>query len=516
MIYHSRYDPVAIPDLSVAEVVFAGLCAHPDRPALIDGLTGEVTTGAALIDRAGRFAAALGARGLGPGRVVALMAPNCPDFAVVFYGTALAAATLTTANPASTWQELHHQLTDSGASLLIVAAASQEVAARAAVGTAVTEIVLLPGMGTDATAWAAFLDRPAVGQHPLDPSSAIMVMPYSSGTTGLPKGVMLTHRNLVANMVQIDKILTPAPGTVTLAILPFFHIYGMEVLLNLQLWRGTTLVTLPRFDLAVALGLIATHRMRRLFVVPPVVLALARHPAVAAHDLSALELVISGAAPLGADLEAACAERLGCTVAQGYGMTELSPVSHFSGSGTARPGAAGLLLPNTEARIVDPETGTDAAAGTAGELCIRGPQVMHGYLGNPDATRQTIDADGWLHTGDLGMIDDAGYLFIQDRVKELIKVKGFQVAPAELEALLLTHPDIADCAVIGRPDDDAGEVPVAFVVQRPGTSLTAEQVMAHVAGQVARYKQLRAVTFVEAIPKSASGKILRRILRAGA
>ncbi len=309
--------------------------------------------------------------------------------------------------------------------------------------------------------------------------------------------------------------LISGPGDVTIAVLPFFHIYGMECLMNVVLANGAVSVTLPRFDLAAVLGLIEAHRVRHLYIVPPVVLALAKHPLVDQHDLSSLDLIISGAAPLGAELTRACAGRLGCEVAQGYGMTELSPVSHFSRRKGTPPGASGELVANTEARIVDPETGRDADAGGEGELWIRGPQVMAGYLNNPEATARTLDAEGWLRTGDLARVDGEGNLWIVDRVKELIKVKGFQVAPAELEALLLGHPDIADCAVIGRPDEEAGEVPVAHVVRRPGSTLTDAQVCEHVAGQVAHYKALRGVIFAETIPKSASGKILRRVLRTG-
>ena len=304
------------------------------------------------------------------------------------------------------------------------------------------------------------------------------------------------------------------PGERSLAVLPFFHIYGMTVLMSYILAGGGALVTLPRFDLEAALRLAEAHRMRRLFVVPPVVLALAKHPMVDDFDLSALEIVFSGAAPLGAELEAACARRLGCAVAQGYGMTEMSPVSHFSPAGRARPGSAGTTVPNTACRIVDPETGADLRAGEVGELWVQGPQVMLGYLNNPEATEATL-RDGWLHTGDLGSIDADGGLFIVDRVKELIKVKGFQVPPAELEALLVSHPDVADAAVIGLPDEECGEVPAAFVVRAPGADPLPETLQAFVAGHVASYKRLRKLTFVDAIPKSPSGKILRRVLRAG-
>jgi acyl-CoA synthetase (AMP-forming)/AMP-acid ligase II len=289
----------------------------------------------------------------------------------------------------------------------------------------------------------------------------------------------------------------------------------MTVLMSYMPANGATVVTLPRFDLETVLRLLQEHSVRRFFVAPPVVLALARHPMVDSFDLSALEFVLSGAAPLGPELEAACAQRLGIEMVQGYGMTEMSPVSHFTPVGGYRAGSAGMTVANTECRIVDPESGVDRAACEVGELWVRGPQVMLGYLNAPDSTAWAL-RDGWLRTGDLARIDADGYLFVVDRVKELIKVKGFQVPPAELEALLLSHPEVADAAVVGLPDEECGEIPMAFVVRAPGADPSPEALQDFVAGHVARYKQLRRVAFVDAIPKSPSGKILRRILRAGA
>jgi acyl-CoA synthetase (AMP-forming)/AMP-acid ligase II len=282
--------------------------------------------------------------------------------------------------------------------------------------------------------------------------------------------------------------------------------------MNLHLAAGAAQVTLPRFELEAALRLIEAHRMRQLFVAPPVVLALAKHPLVEKFDLSGLEFVLSGAAPLGAELADAAAARLGCEVAQGYGMTEMSPVSHFTPPGRNRPGASGPAVANTECRLVDPETGEDCAEGAAGELWVRGPQVMKGYHDNPAATAATLVEGGWLRTGDLATIDADGYMTVVDRVKELIKVSGFQVAPAELEALLLAHPGVADAAVVGVADERCGEAPKAFVVAA-GAAPTLGELQAHLAGHVAGYKQIQALELVEAIPKSPSGKILRRLLR---
>ena len=267
------------------------------------------------------------------------------------------------------------------------------------------------------------------------------------------------------------------------AVLPFFHIYGMQVLMNMGLRAGATIVTMPRFDLEQFLSLHQEHRLTRAFVAPPMVVALAKHPVVDNYDLSALRWILSGAAPLSADLAIECGQRLGCEVVQGYGMTELSPVSHATPSGMFKPGSVGVTVPNTEVNIVDPATESPLGVDQDGEVWVRGPQVMKGYLNNESATKSTIDDDGWLHTGDIGHIDADGHLFIVDRLKELIKYKGFQVPPAELEALLLTHPQIADAAVIGLPDDEAGEIPAAYVVLKQGQDTTAADIQRFVAEQ---------------------------------
>ena len=243
------------------------------------------------------------------------------------------------------------------------------------------------------------------------------------------------------------------------------------------------------------------------------VVALAKHPVVDNYDLSALRWIMSAAAPLSAELAIECGQRLGCEVVQGYGMTELSPVSHVTPEGMCKPGSVGVTVCNTEVNIVDPISWSPLGIDQDGEVWVRGPQVMKGYLNNEAATKSTIDDDGWLHTGDIGHIDADGHLFIVDRLKELIKCKGFQVAPAELEALLLTHPQIADAAVIGVPDEESGEIPAAYVVLKKGQETTAADIQRFVVEQVASYKRVRKVTFLDAIPKSPSGKILRRVLR---
>jgi 4-coumarate--CoA ligase len=512
IITRSPYPDISLTDETITQRVIAGLAARRDQTVLVDGPTRQGLTAGQVIDGIRQLAGGLAARGQGAGKVTALMAPNCPDYAIAFHGPLWAGGTVTTINPSYTAPEVAHQLRDSDATLLITVPAFLDTARRAAEGTGVTEIAVIgeaEGGQEGATPLGALMGPPLMSQTPVDVTRHIAVLPYSSGTTGLPKGVMLTHRNLVVNVDQTQAALQVGPGDWSVAFLPFFHIYGQTVLLNLFLASGGSLVTLPRFDLEMFLRLVAEYRTERVFCVPPVAVALAKHPMVGQHDLSAVRLVFSGAAPLSDSLSAAVAERLGCEVAQGYGMTEMAPVSHITPRGGARFGAAGLTAPNTECRIVDPATWLDA---DEGELWVRGPQVMAGYLNNPEATARTLTPEGWLKTGDLGGFDADGYLFIRDRVKELIKVKGFQVAPAEVEAALLTHPGVADAAVRGWPDDEAGEVPVAYVVAQKGVALDDAGLAAHLAGRLASYKVPQRYALMEAIPKSPSGKILRRLL----
>ncbi len=513
-IHHSHRDPVAIPDVTITRLVLDGIGSDPDRIVMRDGATGDALTAGAFRARVERLAGGLTAVGQGAGKVTAIMAPNSPDYAVAFHAILWAGGTATTVNPSYTATELRHQLTDSGASLLITIPALLPLAEEAMAGTRVRALAVIGPAAGAVQSIDDLTGPPITAQVPVDIASHIAALPYSSGTTGLAKGVMLTHRNLVANVIQTIDVLDLGPGERTLAILPYFHIYGLQVLMNCYLACGGSQTSLPRFDLEAVLRILQDEKVGRFYVAPPVVLAFAKHPMIDQFDLSALHTIFSAAAPLGADLSNACAARLGCEVVQGYGMTELSPVTHLTYRGTGRPGSVGQLISLTEGRIRDPETGRDLGPGELGEVLVTGPQVMAGYLNNPTATAATVDADGWLHTGDLGYVDADGYLFIVDRVKELIKYKGFQVAPAELEALLVTHPAIADAAVVGRPDEEAGEVPVAHVVRRAGAEVTADEVKEFVAAKVATFKRLADVRFIDTVPKSPSGKILRRLLKA--
>ncbi|MDO8383860.1 MAG: AMP-binding protein [Microbacterium sp.] len=520
----SPFPDVEIPETSVFAYLF-GEMSDEDRlrPALIDGTSGDVTTYGELVEQVEAVAGALASRGISPGDVVALHSPNSPAFAVVFHGILRAGGVATTVNPLSTPVEIESQLQDSGAALLFTVSALLPAALQAtqAAGIAQRQIFAIdeaPGFEALADLVAEKHPAPSVS---FDPATHLAVLPYSSGTTGHPKGVMLTHRNLVANVAQAGPMVGVGSDDVVLAVLPFSHIYGMTVLLDLALKERASLVTMPRFDLAEFLRIIQDHRTTFVFIAPPIAVALAKHPAVDDYDLTSVRVIMSGAAPLDELVGNAVAKRLDARMMQGFGMTEMSPVSHVIPIDRIDipVGTIGLIVPNMEVRLVDPASGQEIeqpadGVSAPGELLCKGPNVMLGYLGNEQATAAAFTDDGFLRTGDLATVSAEGYFTIVDRLKELIKYKGHQVAPAELEALLLSHPSIADAAVIGTKDDEGEEVPKAFVVLQPGAELASDEVIAFIADRVAPYKKVRQVEMIASIPKSSSGKILRKDLRA--
>src|SRR5262245_24532653 len=520
MIVSSTSPDIAIPEVSITEYVLQHADRLASKPALIDGPTGRALTYGQLRDGVRRLAAGLARRGIKKGDVLAIYSPNLPEDGVALLGMASLGGITTTANPLYTADELAKQLVDSRARLLITVPACLDRAREAAAKSGVEDIYVF-GSAEGARSFAELLaDGDQLPSVRLAPRDDIVVLPYSSGTTGLPKGVMLTHYNLVANLCQaahMPNFDAFGERDIVMAVLPYFHIYGMVVIMMLGLAGGGTIVSMPRFDLQEFLGLVQKYHATVLPLVPPIVLGMVKHPAVAQYDLSSVRLVFSGAAPLGEDLARQLSKKLGCPVTQGYGMTEASPVTHLSPTGNApmKPGSAGCVIPSTEVKIVDVVTGEEVEQGKEGELYIRGPQIMKGYLNRPEETADCLDREGWYHTGDVGYVDPDGYFYIVDRTKELIKYKGLQVAPAELEALLLTHPAVLDAAVVRRADEEAGEVPKAYVVLKPDAEshkVTAEAIMSWVAERVAPHKRIRQLAFIDQIPKSASGKILRRVL----
>jgi acyl-CoA synthetase (AMP-forming)/AMP-acid ligase II len=498
MIYTSPYPslpaqfaPMAgtVPHL-VPDLVRGAAGRSPDHPAIVDASSGAVVSYATLAGQIDRVAAGLARGGFAPGDVLALRAPNTPAWAAVALGAMAAGGAVTGISPLATEAE----------------AAAQLASAPSAEGGAAT-LVTEPG---SLTGPHGVVSPPGIVPSSPEPGQ-LALLPFSSGTTGLPKPVMLSHANLTAAARQLGTGLALTPRDRFLALAPLAHVMGFVVSLCAPLAAGATVVMLPRFELAALLDAIQRYRVTVIAVPPPVLAALARDPAVSRYDLSAVEALVSGGAPVSPELQAEAAGRFpGAMIGQGYGLTETSAVIPVPDRAGMLPGSVGRLAPGTELRLLDPGTGRDARPGEPGELCVRGPQVMAGYLGRPEATAQMLGAGGWLRTGDLGRVDPGGHLFIVDRLKELIKVNAIQVAPAELEAVLAGHPQVADAAVVPRPDERTGEAPVAFVVARG--PLEPGQLIAWVAARVAPHKRIRAVRLVREIRRTPSGKILRRLL----
>jgi acyl-CoA synthetase (AMP-forming)/AMP-acid ligase II len=515
-IVESPLPAVEVPAMTLPRYIREQARGRGEKTALIDAVGGRALSYGQLDRQIGRFAAGLAAHGFRPGDTLLMFAPNMPEWPVAALGALAAGGRVSGANPQHGAADLARQMRDAGARFVFTIAPLLTTVREAATAAPGVRVIVAGGAAADDDlAYEALLASTAPEPAAPEDPDALAVLPYSSGTTGLQKGVMLTHRTVLSNLLQYNTA-TFEPGVaermVTLALLPMFHIYGFTVITLCGLARGAKLVTLSRFEPEAFLQALQRHRVTHLAVVPPTLHFLALHPLVGSYDLSSLELIGCGAAPLAAALQMKAAERIDCRVVQGYGMTESSGVIATTYPGHTRPGASGQLLPGTQARVVDPATQADARRGEPGEIWFRGPQAFKGYLNQPEATAATITADGWVRTGDIGRIDEDGYLYLTDRLKELIKVKGFQVPPAELEALLCTHPQVADAGVIGRTDERCGERPVGYVVARG--ALDPKALLSWVAQQVPDYKHLVDVVVCDAIPKTASGKILRRVLRA--
>ncbi|MCH8864907.1 MAG: AMP-binding protein [Chloroflexi bacterium] len=452
----------------------------PQKVAVIDGE--REFTFSQLDEKSDRLAAALAGLGVEKADRVGLFAPNCAEFIIGFFGIIKAGATVTPVNAAYRERELAHQLGNAGAKVIIAHQALLPVvqAARGELPELETVIVIGEASGVDLSLEELLSKhRPEPPRVSIDPREDLAVLPSSSGTTGLPKGVMLTHFNLTSNLEQF--LNRPGEASimreedVVLVHLPLFHSYGMTVLMNAAIASGATQVHMARFDMEQFLALCSRHRVTMLVTVPPVILLITQVPDIEKYDLSSMRVCISGAAPLSEELQQRLEGLTGIPTIQGYGLTETSPITNldYLEPERRRSGSIGPALADTEEKVVDSEDGVrELPRGEVGELLIKGPQVMKGYWMNPEETAETIK-DGWLYTGDLARMDEEGYVYIVDRKKELIKYKGFQVAPAEMEALLLEHPQVLDVAVVGKPDVEAGELPKAYVVAK-GTGLTAD------------------------------------------
>ena len=485
-----------------------------DKPAL---LMGDRSVTFREVDRlSDQLAAGLAKRGVRPGDRVTIFMPNSVEFVIAFYGTLKAGGVVNPINAQSKEREVRFQVDDAGATAVLYHAALAPVvdAVRPDLGNvrafAVTGEAAPSGVERFNDLLSA--DKEDLGISIDVAMNDLAALPYTSGTTGFPKGVMLTHANLTANQQQFFAAVPVRRDDVFLNVLPYFHIYALNLLMTGAISLGATQVIMSRFDMVEYCTLVERHRATVCFIVPPIVLGLAMSPEVEKHDFSSVRFFFSGAAPLAPDPARRMMQRLGTTIIQGYGLTETSPVTHANPTDAPVLESIGPVVPGTEDKIVDLETGTKTLAnGEVGEICVRGPQVMRGYWNKPQDTADVI-RDGWFHTGDVGRRDDKGYVFIVDRKKEFIKYKGFGVGPAEVEAVLCEHPAVADAGVIGKPDDEAGEIPKAFVQLRPNTQATADELIAFVKERIADYKRVREIEFIEKVPRTASGKILRRQL----
>ncbi|XP_066601783.1 uncharacterized protein [Prorops nasuta] len=535
-IIYSPISDISYPSTFLQDFVWKNINNYENKIALECSVTGRKYTFAESRDASNYIARSLVNLGLKQGDVVALITPNLPETALAFLGILEAGLVVTTVNPFYTVDETTKQLKHSNAKAVICAAeiaSTAQSAVKVALPTGTPFIVISDGTKQAPEGSIPFLDLVSKGKTlpQLSPllrtPDDLAVLPFSSGTTGMPKGVMLSDLNLVSNIQMVDnslgkEVLRPTTDSyqeVIPAVLPFFHIFGMNVIMLTSLTKGFKLVTLPKFVPELFIKVLENYKASVLYSVPPIILFLAASPFVKKSHLENLHSVFSGAAPLSAPDVERLYKKLeinesAVKFCQGYGLTETSPVSFIEKTGK-KFSSIGKPICNCEARIVDPLTNEQISSpGKTGELWVRGPHVMKGYLNNEAATKETITDDGWLKSGDIVYFDQDEDFFVTDRLKELIKVKGFQVAPAELEALLRTHPDVEEAAVIGIPDEKSGEVPKAFIVPKKGKKPVQEDIQNFVKGKVSEFKELRGgVALIDAIPKNTTGKILRSHLK---
>ena len=525
---------IRLPDDSLPARLKATAARMPRKAALV--FYGREVSFAELDEASDRFAAWLRGRGLGPGDRVALYLENCPQFAIAHFGALKVGAITVALNPMHKAHELGHELGDSGARVLVAADAGREIVEsvrdRAALDAVVRvsyrdylpdepTLPLPPSLREDAprrpAGWDEF--RAIVGDgatlRALEPRARhdTALIQYTSGTTGAPKGAELTHGNVTANCELIRAFFGIGPADVLLGVVPWFHITGMEVQLNLMAYTGATLVALHRFEVETALRAIQRYRCTVTTLIATINVAILNHPATPTCDLTSLRLCASGGAPVPAEIARRWEAVTGHRLVEGYGLTETTAPTHSNPPHRPRYGTVGVPLPYTGVRVVSLEDGvTEVAPGESGEIAIRGPMVTKGYWRRPEATAEAIP-DGWLRTGDIGRVDEEGYFTIEERKKDLIKASGYSVFPAEVEAIMYRHPAVAEVGVVGVPDPYRGEDVLAFVVRRPGAAATERELVEWCRAEMAVYKAPRAVRFVDTLPKTGSGKIVKRALR---
>ena len=481
---------------------------YPDRIGFIEPEKGEYTYGE-IKSLSDLLAARLLKDGLRKGDRVLVFLPNSIEFVVAYYGIQKAGGVVVPLNTLHTDRELQKYIpVVEPAGVIAMSAFSEE---RESLGRLGGFKYMVPAGSDSFLKTLGEQSRTGVCLPRINVFEDLAVIPFSSGTTGVPKGVALTHSNLCCNIQQIIDAHELFPEDVFINHLPFFHIYGMNVLLGSPVFMGARQVILSGFEPEILIEGIESYGATVLFTVPAVLNHLVKQADLSSRNLKSLRFLNIGGGALTPEIGAAFTSATGVTVNQAYGLTESSPTTHANPLARIKHDSIGLAIADTFAKIVDPRTLEEADPGETGELWIKGPQIMKGYYRNPEASRQTL-VDGWLRTGDIARMDGEGYTFIVDRLKELIKYKSYQVPPTELENLLMEMAEVVDCAVVGKPDEEAGELPVAFVAPRD-RSVTEEHIKEYVAAHVAPYKKIRQVIFVDAIPRAASGKLLRRSLK---
>jgi acyl-CoA synthetase (AMP-forming)/AMP-acid ligase II len=518
---HVKRPPITIPSESLTFPLRRAAASFPEKAAVIvPEAGGRAVSYRWLDDHSSILAASLERLGVVPGDRVGLWLKNGLEYILSFYGILKAGGVVVPISTHYRSREVWHQLKTTAAKGLIAQAGLLDTLEDLPAGLKDLGFLVTEGLEKALPGTISFSSLLQGQKGPdrslnLDPREAPAVLPFSSGTTGLPKGVMLTHHNLLSNLFQVVQAHEATESDLFINQLPFFHIYGLTVLMGAAILAGATQVVASRFrPLDEFLALFKTFRPTLFFTVPLILQEFCQDPQVPAMDWSRLRYINTGGAPLSPEIQERFTRITGVPVMQGYGLTESSPTTHVNPLDRIKVGSIGWPLADTEDKIVNPGTGMELPSGEVGELWVRGPQIMRGYYRDPEATAQAL-VDGWLRTGDLGRKDEEGYVFIVDRLKELIKCKGFQVAPAEIEHILVGHPEVQDAAVIGEPHSEFGEVPVAYVVLRSKAECTAEDLLEYAAQGLAKYKRLARVVFIEAIPRSPSGKILRRVLKNG-
>ncbi|XP_073286511.1 4-coumarate--CoA ligase-like 1 [Primulina huaijiensis] len=524
IIFRSKCQPVSVPDdITLPEFVLSNMDLYLDKIAVVDAVTGKGYTYREVSRDIKRFSKAIRSLGLRKGRVVLVLLPNVAEYAIIALGIMAAGGVFSGANPSAHASEIQKQVEAADAKLIVTDGLTYHK-----VKDLGLPIIIQGEDRVDGTIyWDELLEAAdKANTDTIDEKveqTDLCALPFSSGTTGLSKGVMLTHRNLVANLCS--SLFSVGPeliGQITiLGLIPFFHIYGLTGICCATIRNKGKVVLMRRYELRTFLNALITQEVTFAPIVPPIILGLVKNPIVDEFDLSKLKLrsIMTAAAPLAPEILKEFEKKFpGVEVQEAYGMTEHSCITLTHGDpnkghGIAKRNSVGFILPNLEVKFIDPETGHSLPKKTPGEICVRSQCVMKGYYKNEYETTLTIDKDGWLHTGDIGYIDDDGDVFLVDRIKELIKYKGFQVAPAELEAILLTHPSVEDAAVVGLPDEESGEIPAASVVLNSKAKESEEDIMNYVSSNVAGYKRVRVLQFVDSIPKSPSGKIMRRIIK---